>query len=201
MTWLWEILRFHNWFSISVIPRLVICVIKSFRESIGHYGSNPPFPNYRIIKILKFILHFTWSTVTKNTTSDMSYCVSIGWQVLQEKWVLKFYNNLGLKFVACLLFLHLSGTTIANWHFGDSWLWMKYKTKVRKSMCRIKQVLTERAIEDPDPRRTAEMKRMINALWWLPACVCSPNTVLGMFVDCSMALFFRVQLWSIWQFT
>ncbi|KAA3459654.1 39S ribosomal protein L47, mitochondrial [Gossypium australe] len=36
--------------------------------------------------------------------------------------------------------------------------------KVRKSMCRIKQVLTERAIEDPDPRRSAEMKRMINAL-------------------------------------
>ncbi|XP_062169771.1 uncharacterized protein LOC133875607 [Alnus glutinosa] len=36
--------------------------------------------------------------------------------------------------------------------------------KVRKSMCRIKQVLTERAIEDPDPRRTAEMKRMINSL-------------------------------------
>ncbi|XVF09237.1 hypothetical protein REPUB_Repub07fG0074900 [Reevesia pubescens] len=36
--------------------------------------------------------------------------------------------------------------------------------KVRKSMCRIKQVLTERAIEDPDPRRCAEMKRMINAL-------------------------------------
>ncbi|GKA90827.1 39S ribosomal protein L47, mitochondrial [Tanacetum coccineum] len=36
--------------------------------------------------------------------------------------------------------------------------------KVRKSMCRIKHVLTERAIEDPDPRRTAEMKRMINAL-------------------------------------
>ncbi|XWS60691.1 hypothetical protein CRYUN_Cryun07bG0057600 [Craigia yunnanensis] len=36
--------------------------------------------------------------------------------------------------------------------------------KVRKSMCSIKQVLTERAIEDPDPRRSAEMKRMINAL-------------------------------------
>ncbi|GMJ06707.1 hypothetical protein like AT1G07830 [Hibiscus trionum] len=36
--------------------------------------------------------------------------------------------------------------------------------KVRKSMCRIKQVLTERAIEDPDLRRSAEMKRMINAL-------------------------------------
>lgn len=36
--------------------------------------------------------------------------------------------------------------------------------KVRKSMCRIKHVLTERAIEDPDPRRRAEMKRMINAL-------------------------------------
>ncbi|CAN0841105.1 39S ribosomal protein L47, mitochondrial, partial [Linum grandiflorum] len=36
--------------------------------------------------------------------------------------------------------------------------------KVRKSMCRIKQVLTERAIEDPDPRRSAEMKRMINSL-------------------------------------
>ncbi|GAY38917.1 hypothetical protein CUMW_040370 [Citrus unshiu] len=35
---------------------------------------------------------------------------------------------------------------------------------VRKSMCRIKQVLTERAIEEPDPRRSAEMKRMINAL-------------------------------------
>nr|XP_043607952.1 39S ribosomal protein L47, mitochondrial-like [Erigeron canadensis] len=36
--------------------------------------------------------------------------------------------------------------------------------KVRKSMCRIKHVLTERAIDDPDPRRTAEMKRMINVL-------------------------------------
>ncbi|KAG5536828.1 hypothetical protein RHGRI_024307 [Rhododendron griersonianum] len=36
--------------------------------------------------------------------------------------------------------------------------------KVRKSMCRIKQVLTERAIEDPDSRRSSEMKRMINAL-------------------------------------
>ncbi|XP_050276859.1 uncharacterized protein LOC126718607 [Quercus robur] len=36
--------------------------------------------------------------------------------------------------------------------------------KVRKSMCRIKQVLTERAIEEPDPRRSAEMKRMTNAL-------------------------------------
>ncbi|KAM7258615.1 hypothetical protein ACFE04_014356 [Oxalis oulophora] len=36
--------------------------------------------------------------------------------------------------------------------------------KVRKSMCRIKQVLTERAIEDPDPRRSAEMRKMINAL-------------------------------------
>ncbi|RRT85098.1 hypothetical protein BHE74_00010496 [Ensete ventricosum] len=35
---------------------------------------------------------------------------------------------------------------------------------VRKSMCRIKHVLTERAIADPDPRRSAEMKRMINAL-------------------------------------
>ncbi|XP_047946819.1 39S ribosomal protein L47, mitochondrial-like [Salvia hispanica] len=37
-------------------------------------------------------------------------------------------------------------------------------SKVRKSMCRIKHVLTERAIEEPDPRRSAEMKRMINAL-------------------------------------
>ncbi|KAI5329865.1 hypothetical protein L3X38_029262 [Prunus dulcis] len=36
--------------------------------------------------------------------------------------------------------------------------------KVRKSMCRIKHVLTERAIEEPDPRRCAEMKKMINAL-------------------------------------
>ncbi|XP_020113215.1 39S ribosomal protein L47, mitochondrial [Ananas comosus] len=36
--------------------------------------------------------------------------------------------------------------------------------KVRKSMCRIKHVLTERAIAEPDPRRSAEMKRMINAL-------------------------------------
>lgn len=36
--------------------------------------------------------------------------------------------------------------------------------KVRKSMCRIKHVLTERAIDEPDPRRSAEMKRMINAL-------------------------------------
>lgn len=36
--------------------------------------------------------------------------------------------------------------------------------KVRKSMCRLKHVLTERAIEEPDPRRSADMKRMINAL-------------------------------------
>lgn len=36
--------------------------------------------------------------------------------------------------------------------------------QVRKSMCRIKHVLTERAIAEPDPRRSAEMKRMINAL-------------------------------------
>lgn len=36
--------------------------------------------------------------------------------------------------------------------------------KVRKSMCRLKHVLTERAIDEPDPRRSAEMKRMINAL-------------------------------------
>ncbi|KAK4375640.1 hypothetical protein RND71_006317 [Anisodus tanguticus] len=35
---------------------------------------------------------------------------------------------------------------------------------VRKSMCRIKHVLTERAINEPDPRRSTEMKRMINAL-------------------------------------
>ena len=83
-----------------------------------------------------------------------------------------------------LLFLHLSGTTITNWHFGI-WCWMKIK--VRKSMCRIKQVLTERAIEEPDPRRSAEMKRMTNALWWLPTCVCSQNNVLGMFMDCNMA--------------
>lgn len=37
-------------------------------------------------------------------------------------------------------------------------------SKVRKSMCRIKHVLTERAIEEPDPRRSADMKKMINAL-------------------------------------
>ncbi|KAG9441673.1 hypothetical protein H6P81_017527 [Aristolochia fimbriata] len=36
--------------------------------------------------------------------------------------------------------------------------------KVRKSMCRLKHVLTERAIAEPDPRRSAEMKRMINAM-------------------------------------
>ncbi|PIA45094.1 hypothetical protein AQUCO_01700556v1 [Aquilegia coerulea] len=36
--------------------------------------------------------------------------------------------------------------------------------KVRKSMCRIKHVLTERAIDEPDARRSAEMKKMINAL-------------------------------------
>nr|GMC74383.1 39S ribosomal protein L47, mitochondrial-like [Ipomoea batatas] len=37
-------------------------------------------------------------------------------------------------------------------------------SKVRKSMCRIKHVLTERVIDEPDPRRSAEMKRMINGL-------------------------------------
>ncbi|EPS66103.1 hypothetical protein M569_08673 [Genlisea aurea] len=36
--------------------------------------------------------------------------------------------------------------------------------KVRKSMCRIKHVLTERAIAEPDPRRSSQMKTMINAL-------------------------------------
>ncbi|CAA7399901.1 unnamed protein product [Spirodela intermedia] len=36
--------------------------------------------------------------------------------------------------------------------------------KVRKSMCRIKHVLTERAIAEPDPRRSAEMKKMVNSL-------------------------------------
>ncbi|KAL5715490.1 hypothetical protein ACHQM5_017301 [Ranunculus cassubicifolius] len=36
--------------------------------------------------------------------------------------------------------------------------------KARKSMCRIKHVLTERAIEEADARRSAEMKKMINAL-------------------------------------
>ncbi|XP_035549730.1 uncharacterized protein LOC108991178 [Juglans regia] len=47
---------------------------------------------------------------------------------------------------------------------GDSWLLIKYKIQKRKSIGGIKQVLTERAIEEPDPRRSAEMKRMINAL-------------------------------------
>lgn len=37
-------------------------------------------------------------------------------------------------------------------------------SKVRKSMCRIKHVLTERAIDEPDPRRSSEMKRMVNSL-------------------------------------
>jgi large subunit ribosomal protein L47 len=41
---------------------------------------------------------------------------------------------------------------------------MNNEIQVRKSMCRIKHVLTERAIEEPDSRRSAEMKRMINAL-------------------------------------
>uniref|UniRef100_A0A7N0V4J6 Large ribosomal subunit protein uL29m n=1 Tax=Kalanchoe fedtschenkoi TaxID=63787 RepID=A0A7N0V4J6_KALFE len=36
--------------------------------------------------------------------------------------------------------------------------------KVKVSMCRLKHVLTERAIAEPDPRRSAEMKRMINAM-------------------------------------
>ncbi|GMI94593.1 hypothetical protein HRI_003128600 [Hibiscus trionum] len=34
-------------------------------------------------------------------------------------------------------------------------------SKVRKSMCLIKQVLTDRAIEDPNSRRSTAMKRMI----------------------------------------
>ena len=96
-----------------------------------------------------------------------------------------------------LLFLHLSGTTITNWHFGI-WCWMKIR--VRKSMCRIKQVLTERAIEEPDPRRSAEMKRMTNALWWLPTCVCSQNNVLGMFMDCNMASSFFPFFFSLCNF-
>lgn len=47
--------------------------------------------------------------------------------------------------------------------------WCSYHLQVRKSMCRIKHVLTERAIAEPDPRRSAEMKRMINALWCFPS--------------------------------
>ena len=35
---------------------------------------------------------------------------------------------------------------------------------VKKSMCRIKFVLTERAMADPNPQRREEMKRRINAL-------------------------------------
>jgi large subunit ribosomal protein L47 len=41
---------------------------------------------------------------------------------------------------------------------------MNNEIQVRKSMCRIKHVLTERAIEELDPMRSAEMKRMINTL-------------------------------------
>ncbi|KAK3030094.1 hypothetical protein RJ639_037642 [Escallonia herrerae] len=41
---------------------------------------------------------------------------------------------------------------------------IRIQVAVSKSMCRIKHVLTERAIEDLDPRRSAEMRRMINAL-------------------------------------
>ncbi|GJN38881.1 hypothetical protein PR202_gb27960 [Eleusine coracana subsp. coracana] len=37
-------------------------------------------------------------------------------------------------------------------------------SKVKKSMCRIKHVLTERAIAEPDPRRCADMRRMISAM-------------------------------------
>ncbi|GJN29784.1 hypothetical protein PR202_gb18104 [Eleusine coracana subsp. coracana] len=37
-------------------------------------------------------------------------------------------------------------------------------SKVKKSMCRIKHVLTERAIAEPDSRRCVDMKRMINAM-------------------------------------
>jgi large subunit ribosomal protein L47 len=41
---------------------------------------------------------------------------------------------------------------------------MNNEIQVRKSMCGIKHVLTERAIEELDPMRSAEMKRMINTL-------------------------------------
>lgn len=40
--------------------------------------------------------------------------------------------------------------------------------QVRKTMCRIKQVLTERALADPDPFRCFQMKMLINQLWNLP---------------------------------
>ncbi|KAL7161589.1 hypothetical protein ACSBR2_042120 [Camellia fascicularis] len=36
--------------------------------------------------------------------------------------------------------------------------------KAGKSMCKIKQALTERDIKEPDSSRSAKMKRMINAL-------------------------------------
>lgn len=36
--------------------------------------------------------------------------------------------------------------------------------KVRKSMCRLKHVLTERALQEPNLRRRSDMKKLINAL-------------------------------------
>ncbi|KAI5077182.1 hypothetical protein GOP47_0007006 [Adiantum capillus-veneris] len=36
--------------------------------------------------------------------------------------------------------------------------------KVRVSMCRLKQVLTERAIKEPNLRKRSDMKKLINAL-------------------------------------
>ncbi|KAK3003196.1 hypothetical protein RJ639_018569 [Escallonia herrerae] len=63
--------------------------------------------------------------------------------------------------LAALFSPYLSLLHIANDIIRDL---MVTHVQVRKSMCRIKHVLTERAMEDPDPRRCAEMKRMINAL-------------------------------------
>ncbi|RRT59629.1 hypothetical protein B296_00037442 [Ensete ventricosum] len=75
------------------------------------------------------------------------------WDVLQKLWyvLLKEKNMLMTQ---CQM-LHAQNLRFPN---------PERIPKARKSMCRIKHVLTERAIADPDPRRSAEMKRMINAL-------------------------------------
>ena len=39
-----------------------------------------------------------------------------------------------------------------------------YITQVRLSMCRLKQVLTERALKEPNLRKRSDMKKLINAL-------------------------------------
>lgn len=97
-----------------------------------------------IIRITLFI--FTFVIIIGEKTKDKTFLENyISLNLIPRSM----YGSLTLFLEPCCLFCSLP---------------MNIEIQVRKSMCRIKQVLNERAIEEPDARRSAEMRRMINGL-------------------------------------